>query len=185
MGKLEEEYGSGWETLFHIIDFYVINTPVPGTSNRGRSFKQMGWIKGKANSLQAEMRRKSTLGDAWICDKPSTLETHLARIDDGGSHYREHAIYVKGGSKNNRSNTKTKALFYGIRCAFAHGSFTICEHAGERWYKLENRYQGKLRGHFLLKEKTLLAWEALITAGPTRLTSGVGIKRKRTRKNKN
>ena len=175
--RISSEYGTYRESLFNILDFYVLNTPVPKTSRRGLTFTELGWSGGKVNTLQALMRRGSSIGVGWICDKQTTIQAHLERLQEDGK-LREHAVYAKGGSKG-RNDTKTSALFYGIRCAFAHGSFRIFEDAGVCWYELENRNSGKVRGHFLLKETTLHEWMELVRAGPNSSLALNLLKRKR------
>lgn len=162
--RVSSEYGAYRESLFDILDFYVLNTPVPKTSRRGMTFAELGWIAGKVNTLQALMRRTSSLGPGWICDKQASIQTHLDRLQTDGRP-KEHAVYAKGGPKG-KNDTKTCALFYGIRCALAHGSFRIFEDAGHLWYELENRCSGTVKGHFLLKEKTLREWMEIVKAGP-------------------
>lgn len=162
--RVSSEYGAYRESLFDILDFYVLNTPVPKTSRRGMTFAELGWTGSKVNTLQALMRRTSSIGSSCICDKQASIQTHLDRLQKDGRP-KEHAVYAKGGSRG-KNDTKTSALFYGIRCALAHGSFRIFEDAGNRWYELENRCSDTVRGHFLLKEKTLHEWMELVRAGP-------------------
>lgn len=162
--RVTSQYEAYSEGLHQIIDFYVINTPVPKTSRRGRTFAEIGWKGAKVNTLQALLRKDSSLGGNWICDKQPELQRHLDRVALEGD-VKEHAVYSKGGIKG-KSDTKTNALFYGIRCALAHGAFRIFEDAGTRWYELENVCWGNLRGHFLLKESTLLSWRNTVLAGP-------------------
>lgn len=162
--RISSEYDAYRESLFDIVDFYVLNTPVPKTSRRGMTFAEFGWRGGKLNTLQALMKRVSTVDARWICDKQTTIQGHLERMQTDGK-TRGHAVYAKGWSKG-KNDTKTNALFYGIRCAFVHGGFRIFENAGERWYELENRHDDTVRGHFLLKEATLREWMKLVRTGP-------------------
>lgn len=162
--RISSDYGIYRTSFFEIVDFYVFNTPVPNTSCRGLTLGELGWKGGKVNTLQALMRRASTIGDGWICDKQTAIQAHLERLD-AVAKPREHAVYSKGGAKG-KNDTKTSALFYGIRCAFAHGGFRIFEDSGSLWFELENRYRGDVRGHFLLKEKTLRDWMEIVKAGP-------------------
>ena len=162
--RISSEYDAYRESLFDIVDFYVLNSPVPEASRRGMTFAELGWRNGKLNTLQALMKRVSTVDVRWICDKQTTIQGHLERLQTDGK-TREHAVYAKGWSKG-KNDTKTNALFYGIRCAFAHGGFRIFEDAGETWYELENRHHDTVRGHFQLKEATLREWMKLVRAGP-------------------
>lgn len=148
-----------------VIDFYLFRTPCPGTSRLGKSFGELGWCGGKVNALQSLMRKESSLGDRWVCDRQMNLPRRLEEVKrEGGAPFHEYAVYSKGGAVS--SNTKTKALFYGIRCALAHGRFSVLEHEGDIWYELENSHNGQVRGRYLLKEATLLAWAETVERAP-------------------
>lgn len=64
---------------------------------------------------------------------------------------------------------RTTTLFYFIRNAFAHGSFSVFNNNGRPVYYLENRYKGKVKGRFRLKESTLLKWIDLFYSSPEEL----------------
>ena len=57
---------------------------------------------------------------------------------------------------------KTRTIFYAIRNAFAHGSFSVSGAGEKRTYCLENRKDGVLKARIRLREKTLLNWIELV-----------------------
>lgn len=76
----------------------------------------------------------------------------------------EMLIYIKDSSLG-----KTKTVFYFIRNAFAHGSFSVFNNNGKPVYYLENKYKNKVKGRFRLKESTLLRWIELFNSSPSEL----------------
>lgn len=149
--------------LQRIVQFFVWETPVPGTSAKGNTFAQMGIHGAKYKTLQAELRRVSGFpsadGSDWKKSTASKIEDELAEAGMLHSYECDHefAIHtVKSGLG------KTEALFYLIRNAFAHGSFRISKHDGETYFVLESRQGDQLKGRAILKEATLLHWSSLL-----------------------
>lgn len=154
------QYKTGTTNAAKIIDFYVVECPAKGSTNRGQSFADFGWIGARFNTLQASMRRCSSLASRrWKCVNIDEVEKTLEGLDE----YKalnpkdEFAVYCKS-----RKYGKTESLFYLVRCALAHGSFDIRTVKGTKYYILENRHDGVLRGRAVLKEKTLLKWIELV-----------------------
>ena len=139
-----------------IIQFYVVECPAEGASKRGLTFSQLGWRGARFSTLQARMRKSSTLtADRWKCEKLCDIESQIEKspLNAQSPLRQEYALYAK--SKN---YGKVESLFYLIRCALAHGSFDVRTYKKERYYLFENRYRNQLRGRAVLKEKTLLRW---------------------------
>ncbi|MDM8299302.1 hypothetical protein QUW00_00055 [Collinsella tanakaei] len=158
--KLSGETNS---SLQKIVQFYLWETPVPNTSEKGVPFALMGIEKSKYKTLQAEMRKHSGFpaadGHDWKKTTIKSIEKDLKSLDrlDRYDCSFEFAIHtVKNGLG------KTEALFYFIRNAFAHGGFRISTYKGEHYFVLENRKNGSIRGRAILKESTLLSWAKLI-----------------------
>ena len=151
--------GEAKKNLQKIVQFYVWETPVPETSAKGCSFHEMGIVGHKFNTLLAQLRKASGFpaanGCNWIESTIRDIDKELEIIDrlDSFDCTFEFAVHtVKTGL------SKTEALFYLIRNAFAHGGFRVCTFNGETFYALENKDKGKLKGRALLKESTLLEW---------------------------
>ena len=151
--------GEAKKNLQKIVQFYVWETPVPETSAKGCSFEEMDIVGHEFNTLLAQLRKVSGFpaanGQNWIKSTVSNIENDLEIIDrlDAFDCTFEFAVHtVKTGL------SKTEALFYLIRNAFAHGGFRICTFNGETFYALESKDKGKLKGRALFKESTLLEW---------------------------
>lgn len=56
-----------------------------------------------------------------------------------------------------RNNSNTVGLFYAIRCALAHGAFSIHTCAGEKYYFLENKDKEVFKGRIVIKEESLIS----------------------------
>lgn len=155
---------AGNQTLARLVQFYVWETPVPGVSQKGRTFRELGWTGYYFATLQTEMRSSSSLKrENWIGCSPAIIDSELKKIDrhesfDGSFEFAVHSI--KSGFN------KTEALFYLIRNGFAHGGFRVCSYQGEKYLAFESRDRGALKGRAVLKQTTLLSWMKLVKKGP-------------------
>ena len=132
-----------------IYKFYVIETPVAGTSCRGKTFKEYGI---NMTSLNAAMKRATPfLKTNWFDDKASEIVQRCKEcgIDDKVDFSMELVIHTINGKL---CTGKTDSLFYAIRCAFAHGAFDVHTYKKERYYMLENRDGKHLKARMVLKE---------------------------------
>lgn len=152
-------------SLSKLLGFYLLESPVPNTSNKGKTLKELGWKGSNLLTLQSQLRSTSTLTqDRWIDCYQKEIEDTLRTIKrfesfDCSFEFAVHTI--KSGLN------KTEALFYLIRNGFAHGGFRICKFNNEMFYVFETKQKDKLKGRAILKEKTLLKWAKLIKNGPS------------------
>lgn len=130
---------------------FVVETPVENVSHRGITFKQRSW---NLNSLNAALKRSTTfLKNKWF----------VYTVKEAENQMRSHGIfdYVKMPTEiaihTSRNDSKTVGLFYSIRCAFAHGAFSIHTCNGERYYFLENKDKGIYKGRIVIKESSLIS----------------------------
>lgn len=151
------------KNFIKIIDFYLFNCPARHTyrtndltgmkkynftfskvSARGKTFEERGIGGGGLRTLRAAMQRTSYQGALFdlTLDKPEDIEQYSDRNG-------EICLTVK-----NNQMSQTDAIYYAIRNAFAHGSFSI----EKGIYYLENVNKGKVKGRIRLKEETLLKW---------------------------
>lgn len=151
------------KNFIKIIDFYLFNCPARHTqktkdltgnnkynfiftkvSARGKTFSERGIEGGGLRTLRAAMQRTSYKGELFdlTLDKPEDIEQYSSRSG-------EICLTVK-----NSQMSQTDTIYYAIRNAFAHGSFSI----EKGIYFLVNRNNGKLKGIIRLKEETLLKW---------------------------
>lgn len=149
--------------LREIVQFYVWETPVGGTSQKAVTFERLGITGARYKTLQAGMRKSSGFpavdGHDWIAATSNSIGGELEKLDRLESYdcSFEFAIHtVKDGFG------KTQALFYFIRNALAHGGFDIVKFKREKYYALENRRGTDLKGRAILKESTLLDWARLL-----------------------
>lgn len=135
--------------LEKVIEFYLFMTPVDKTSVRGKTFKQLGWNKKKLTPLLK--KEIGFLSSNWIVTTVKDIEM---RIKNKGQFYNvkfeEMAIHT------NNKNSNIDSFFYAIRCAIAHGSFSIRKHDNIIYYILENKDKGKIKSRMVIKEETLL-----------------------------
>ncbi len=134
-----------------IYRFFVIETPVEGISKRGISFKQRGW---NLNSLNAALKRSTAfLKNSW----------HVYTAKEAENQMRSHDIFdsvkmpIEIAIHTSRNDSNTVGLFYSIRCAFAHGAFSLHTCNSERYYFLENKDKDIYKGRIVIKESSLIS----------------------------
>ena len=161
--SFKREFSFKNDRFARIYRFYVIETPVSGTSCRGKNFKDRGI---NMNSLNAALKRESPfLKDKWLETTIKDIERICVEHDIGEKvdFSTELAIHT---ISNKHCSGKTDSLFYAIRCAFAHGSFDIHTFKNDTYYILENRDGGVLKARMILKESTLLKWIEVVESTP-------------------
>ncbi|MBR3328157.1 MAG: hypothetical protein IKG22_12630 [Atopobiaceae bacterium] len=157
----------GNDNLAKLLQFYLWETPVPDTSQKGKTFKEYGWSKSNYATLHARMRRCSGFPDSkaerWVESTASRVENALAKLGrlDGYDCSFEFAVHTVKDGLN-----KTEALFYLIRNAFAHGGFRVSGYEGKKYYVFENRQGCIVKGRAILEEQTLLDWIVIVKSGP-------------------
>ena len=137
------------ERMKKIIQFYLFNTPVEGISARGSTFKELGWNKKRLTPLLK--KEIDFLSSNW---KITTVKEIKAKLKTLGQlekvKFEEMAIHI------NNKNSNIDSFFYAVRCAIAHGSFSVRKHKGQAFYVLENKDKGKLKARIVIKESTLI-----------------------------
>ena len=161
--KFDNNYSFKDERFARIYRFYVIETPVSGVSARAKTFK---YRQINMNSLNAALRRESPfLKSNWIVKPKRDIEEvcREKRIDKTVRFADEIVIHTE----NSKLCTgKTDSMFYAIRCALAHGSFSVHEYKSHKYYILENKDNGVIKARMVLKEDTLIKWIDLIETFP-------------------
>ena len=153
------EYSFDNKIFCKIFNFYVLQTPVKGVSQRGISFKQRNFRN--ANEILNGMKKLAPdLFMIFDCiNKNDNLEEKL-KMNGIFNHLDnpfEYAIF-----KQHEKLGKTESFFYCIRCALAHGAFCIHKYQNNTFYYFENVYKEKgkhnniLNARMILKEETLL-----------------------------
>lgn len=171
---LNRDYG---ESLYKILLFFVVFSPCPRFCTQGRTLQFYHW-KEKPWSTNRYLKNKlddDVFTDKKSCfccvEKKSLLMEAFGKTDLGDDFYlhreTERVAFVKVESNGYMS------LFHHIRCALAHGRFSILKDAvtNDIVFVMEN---GTVRGdgfqvtaRMILRENTLLKWIDIITAGPS------------------
>lgn len=148
-----------------ILEFYMFNCPVEGTSFRGVGFLEHGWKGPKQfSALKKELLKaaSTSLSSHYHPCKKGELEKKFAEVSIV-SPVDEYCVFLK-----NEENTVMQSLFSAIRNAFAHGSFSVREYTLKgnktRIYFFSN-YKNYLKAEIVLQETTLLNWIKIIKAG--------------------
>jgi len=155
------------ETFQRILTAFLFECPVENVSQKAKhlniTFPQKGWGGNTLNSLIAAMKRNvysSNLEYRMLDNKQDVsnlYEDAERKMATEGKPY-EIVVYQKNGGF-----LCTKSLFYSIRCALAHGDFSIEEdNCGERLYLFRNFNNQTTKACLRLYEKTLFMWIDLL-----------------------
>lgn len=154
-----------------ILEFYLFNCPSEtekgkknkGTlryekvSQRAKTLRQQGWTDGYLNSLFASM--KHTTSGKLVYEKYKSQDNIVDKcveIEKNSSLTDEHFEMIVFQERSDMS--LTGSVFYYIRNAFAHGSFSIVGSGEKRTYYLESAKDDKVKARIRLRETTLLQW---------------------------
>lgn len=149
--EINSKYSFGAKNFARIYRFFVIETPLKDVSQRGISFEERNIL---VNELRSMIKNITpSLKDNWKTSTKKQIEELMReyKILNDLEIPIEIAIHT-----NKNGLTKAEALFYSIRCAFAHGSFNVYSYKKEKYYFLENKEGKDLKGRIILKEKSLL-----------------------------
>ena len=143
-----------------ILEFYLFNCPVVINKKKvciasKTTLESKGWTFGNANSLLAAMKRALGKCYQYGCVALGDIENELYELKNINQFNFDREIIIF--SKDNNLS-KTSAIFYCIRNAFAHGSFSVVNHNSHRIYIFENKNKGQIKCRFVLNEVTLLEW---------------------------
>lgn len=147
--------------LQQIINFYLLNCPVPGKSVRGKKFSDYGFSKSPPFSkLKAAMlaSASASLSKNYYPCRKEELEGKFDLVENVAPP-DEYCVFLK------RDESRVMdSLFSAIRNAFAHGSYNVKLYGDVRIYFLNNYYKYE-KARIVLREKTLLAWIKLVESG--------------------
>lgn len=149
--EVNSKYSFGTKNFARIYKFFVIETPLKDVSQRGISFEERSIDKSELLNMIKNIA--PSLKKNWKVEIQKKIEDMLEKyniLNDVAIPF-EVAIHTQ-----KKELIKAEALFYSIRCAFAHGSFNIYIYKKQKYYFLENKESKKLKGRIILKEKTLL-----------------------------
>lgn len=149
---------------FHrIMDFYVVFCMCSNYSTQGRTLSSYGWKDKPWNTYSYLKKELEYCRDTEICHQRKAVswkrlkETIEKNLDSEWYDINTEYAYFSSVETN-----EFMSLFYHIRCALAHGRFSIKQHENERFYLFENGVQwGRLfyvKARCCIKETTLLHW---------------------------
>lgn len=179
-----------------ILNFYLFNCPCEiesgskkkGTlkyekvSKRAITLRQQGWAGSYLNSLMAAMKHTASGNLKYEHYKASEDIKEKSDILEKGSlnDIRFEMIVISERSDMNL----TSAIFYYIRNALAHGSFSTVSNGKPITYYFESAKGGNVKARIRLREETLLKWIKDFNLSPNALKMVLSEERKERIKQK-
>ncbi len=159
-----------------IIDFYLFNCPSEiknvnekkGTvtyekvSQKAVTLREKEWKDGGIQSLLAAMKKTNSKHLCYEnCKKGQVLEKQnmLENEKDKNDSFFEMIVFQTRGDMND-----TSSIYYYIRNALAHGSFSVVEHNNKTTYFFESAKNDTITARIRLREETLLNWIVLFNS---------------------
>lgn len=146
------------KNLQRIILFYLIECPVEGKSQRGKTFREYGYIGSPSfSSLKKNLFSLATpsLRSNYHPCKKEELNDCFKNCE-GISYPDEYCCFLK-----TYENSVIRSMFSAIRNALAHGSFNVKSYKGKRIYYFSN-FKEYEKARIVLHEETLLSWIRII-----------------------
>lgn len=179
-----------------IINFYLFNCPCEtekGSTKKGTkaytkvskcatTLRAQGWTGSYLNTLLASMKHTASGRLAYhTLDNKTDIKLEVNKIEKSST---LSDIYFELIAMADRSDmSKTSAIFYYIRNAFAHGSFSVIKDESKTIYYLESAKDDTVKAEIRLREETLLKWITDVTISPKMLKVALEQERKQ-KKNK-
>jgi len=158
--------------FLQILQFYLIECPVSipsgkdsngrnkrsHVSEQGRTFEEIGWIGKNLTALWNVMKKASIIQYKCVntpvksADIAGEVENIIHSSNQKDEHF-ELICFVE-----NSEIGKIRSIFYAIRNALAHGSFSVNNNNGKPVYYFQSERNGEIRSQIRLKESTLLRW---------------------------
>ena len=178
-GTFYPEYESNYSK---IINFYLFNCPVQtftyekidktkkkGKDNRKKVFKKVSqtndtfesrnWVKGNLITLQNAMKGNIPFIPVASTDNVEEKHSNFEASSSNSDKNYEYVIFKKSGDLS-----QTVSIFYHIRNAIAHGSFSVVRNNDSPIYYFQSQKDGDIKSRIRLKENTLLQWIELFNS---------------------
>lgn len=146
------------ENLRKIIQFYLLECPVEGRSQRGLTFNQYGYIGPSSFSKLKKAliaSATSSLKNNYYPSKKEELVDNYNKVENVGFP-DEYCVFLKSDEKS-----VIRSMFSAIRNAIAHGSFNVKSYNRTRVYFFSNFDKYK-KAQIVLYESTLLEWIKIV-----------------------
>ncbi|MHB1453885.1 MAG: hypothetical protein ACYCYM_08035 [Saccharofermentanales bacterium] len=168
-----------------IINFYMFSTPCEYTSSSGQSMRNRNWGNDiwKSQELRLYLLSKADLNTGITLAKTKKLDEMSKCISSIGLSGAFHKLRDRNriAFYSDGKHVDILAIFYYIRCAFAHGRFEIYKsETGDRVYVLESidRKRGTtdffVKARLVLNESILLIWSDIIKFGKADFSDTIG-----------
>lgn len=158
------------DSFQQIIDFYLFHCPSEiekgkkknGTlryervSKCAKTLRSQGWIGGYLNSLFSYMKHTQSGHLEYAHCTGNDVERKASEIESNSLLSDSHFEMIVVQERNDMN--LTSAVFYYIRNAFAHGSFSVIGTGASTRYYLESAKDGAVKARIRLREQTLLKW---------------------------
>lgn len=180
-----------------IIDFFLFNCPIEiekgnkkkGTktyekvSRRATTLRAQGWTGGSLNTLLASMKH-TTSGhlEYRVFDTSKDISSEVNMIEKSVSLTDSNFEMIVMSERTDMK--KTSSIFYYIRNAFAHGSFSVITDNGRTVYYLESAKNSTIKARLRLREETLMKWIRDVSLSPEKLKLALKQDRKKQTLNK-
>lgn len=142
--------------LQRIIQFYLFECPVEGKSQRGKIFKDYGYVGSPSFG-----KLKKTLLDSGTLSLPKNY--YPSKKDKLNENFKkcESIVYPDEYCVFLKNDNEICSLFSAIRNSFAHGSFNVKSYNKKRIYYFSN-FKKYEKARIILHESTLLSWIKII-----------------------
>lgn len=164
--KFDKSYPITDKKFQKVLSFFLFECPTPGTSQRAKSFTELGWSGSpQFSNLKKRLLNAATpsLRSNYYPCKKSELQEIFGTVESV-SPVDEYCVFLKKDEK-----IVIHSLFSAIRNAFAHGSFAVqtfkdVNGTRVRVYFFCN-YHEYLKAELVLQESTLLQWIEILKSG--------------------
>lgn len=185
------------ENFQRILDFFLFHCPSvieKGSKKKGNktcskvskiaeTLKTQGWERGYLNTLLASMKHTSSGQLEYHIFKAGTrVDKEVKKLEENIPLKDEHFEMVAFTERTDMN--KTSAIFYYVRNAFAHGSFSVITNGGRKIYYLESAKDESVKAQIRLREETLLNWIKDFTVSPNLLKKALEDGRKQRKATK-
>lgn len=148
------------KNFIKIVDFYQHRCPVifkngKRVANRGIDFRCKGWDNNSIKTLLCKMKKDvNYIIQFKCCNANEKVDEEMERIENSSQLPVEAVVYIE-----NKDIYKTQSVFYAIRNALAHSSFSVkaIQGVGNVYY-FESNEGEKIKSQICLKESTLSHW---------------------------
>lgn len=178
-----------------ILEFYLFNCPSEtekGSNKKGTkkyvkvskcatTLRAQGWTGRFLRTLLAAMKHTTSGHLEYYTFKTDVnLDNEVRKIEKEVPLLDINFEMIVMTERSDMS--KTSAIFYYIRNAFAHGSFSVIEEKGRKIYYLESAKGDLIKARIRLREDTLLKWIKDFSLSPNVLKRTLELERKKNRK---